>query len=118
VAWISDRKDLLSALFLMVTLGALPAVCPASAASRYLLVLAGYTLCLMSKASLVTLPFLLSCSTSGPGTAGIGRDVPSTRAPRQSLRRLVWEKVPLCLLAGIFTVVAVVASRARCALLA
>ncbi len=60
VAWISERKDVLSGFFFMLTLGAyLRYVQPAGSAGRYLAVMLLFALGLMSKPMLVTLPFVL-----------------------------------------------------------
>src|SRR3989440_801733 len=60
VAWIAERKDVLSGLFFMLTLWAYERYVhnPWSLA-RYLLVVALFALGLMSKPMLVTLPFVL-----------------------------------------------------------
>src|SRR3989440_4089801 len=59
VAWISERKDVLSALFFMLTLGAYICYVRALSLAAYLLVLLMFALGLMSKPMLVTLPFVL-----------------------------------------------------------
>jgi len=60
VAWISERKDMLSGLFFMLTLGAyLRYVERPGSLSRYLAVILLFALGLMCKPMLVTLPFVL-----------------------------------------------------------
>ncbi len=63
VAWISERKDVLSALFFMLTLGAYAEFCLGRTRGRragaYGLALFFFMLGLMSKPMLVTLPFVL-----------------------------------------------------------
>jgi tetratricopeptide (TPR) repeat protein len=60
VAWISERKDMLSGLFFMLTLGAyLRYVRRPGAAGRYWAVILLFVLGLMCKLMLVTLPFIL-----------------------------------------------------------
>src|SRR5215471_3011291 len=59
VAWIAERKDVLSAVFFMLTLGAYVQYARAPSAIRYLLVALLFALGLMSKPMLVTVPFLL-----------------------------------------------------------
>jgi len=60
VAWISERKDMLSGLFFMLTLGAyLRYVERPASLSRYLAVILLFALGLMCKPMLVTLPFVL-----------------------------------------------------------
>src|SRR5208282_2271790 len=60
VAWIAERKDVLSALFFMLTLGAyVRYVRRPPSMLRYGPVLLCFTLGLLSKNMLVTLPFVL-----------------------------------------------------------
>ena len=66
VAWVAERKDVLSGLFFMLTLWfyARYAQRPASW-GRYLLVVASFALGLTAKPMLVTLPLCSSCWTTG-----------------------------------------------------
>jgi tetratricopeptide (TPR) repeat protein len=59
VAWASERKDVLSTLFWILTMGAYASYVEAPGAKRYLLVLVCFVLGLMAKPMLVTLPFVL-----------------------------------------------------------
>jgi tetratricopeptide (TPR) repeat protein len=59
VAWIAERKDVLSAFFWMLTLGAYSYYVEHPELRRYSLVLLFFILGLMSKPMLVTLPFVL-----------------------------------------------------------
>src|SRR6266446_9261733 len=59
VAWISERKDVLSAVFFMLTLGAYVRYVRAPSVTSYLLVLLLFALGLMSKPMMVTVPFVL-----------------------------------------------------------
>ena len=59
VAWLSERKDVLSGLFWMLTLLAYAAFARRPSAARYALVGAAVVLGLMSKTMLVSLPFVL-----------------------------------------------------------
>ncbi len=59
VAWISERKDVLSALFFMLTLFAYAHYARTPSVRRYLAVAFVFALGLMSKPMLVTLPFVL-----------------------------------------------------------
>lgn len=58
VAWISERKDVLSTFFWMLTMGAYVFYVERQGLKRYLLVLFFFTLGLMAKPMLVTLPFV------------------------------------------------------------
>ena len=59
VAWIAERKDVLSGVCLMLTLGAYLRYVRAKSAGRYLIVLMFFLLGLMTKPTLVTAPVLL-----------------------------------------------------------
>jgi hypothetical protein len=59
VAWVAERKDVLSVFFWMLTLWAYIAYVRRPRLSRYLWVVAWFTLGLMAKPMVVTLPFAL-----------------------------------------------------------
>jgi hypothetical protein len=59
VAWIAERKDVLSGLFWMLTIAAYVRYVERPSAHRYLLVLVLFALGLMAKSMLVTLPVVL-----------------------------------------------------------
>jgi protein O-mannosyl-transferase len=59
VAWVSERKDVLSAVFFMLTLGTYVRYVRTRLLTSYLLALLLFALGLMSKPMLVTLPFVL-----------------------------------------------------------
>ena len=92
VAWVAERKDVLSGVFFMLTLGAYVRYArrPWSFA-RYGLVLLLFALGLMSKPMLVTLPFVLLLLDYWPLNRFAGSAVP---------KRLILEKLPLLGLAG------------------
>jgi len=80
VAWVAERKDVLSTLFGLLALVAYGRYVPRPDAKRYLLVVAAFALSLMAKPMLVTLPLVM-----------LLLDVwPLRRRPLP-----VWEKVPL-----------------------
>ncbi len=58
VAWVSERKDVLSAVFFMLTLAAYVRYARAPSPGRYFIVALIFTLGLMSKPMLVTVPFV------------------------------------------------------------
>jgi protein O-mannosyl-transferase len=108
VAWVAERKDVLSTFFWLVTTGAYVWYARAPGRWRYAAVAAGLALGLMSKPMLVTLPFvflLLDVWPLGRFSFSAGErdgDHAGARATA-SLRlavALVREKVPLFLLAG------------------
>jgi protein O-mannosyl-transferase len=59
VAWVSERKDVLSAVFFMLTLATYVRYARAPSPGRYFIVALIFTLGLMSKPMLVTVPFVL-----------------------------------------------------------
>jgi protein O-mannosyl-transferase len=103
VAWVSERRDVLSGLFFMLTLAAyLGYIQHGRSLVRYALVAALFALGLMSKPMLVTLPPLLLLLDFWPlGRLGMAGDLPNrTRSvPRPAVRWLVLEKIPLLALA-------------------
>jgi len=91
VAWIAERKDVLSTFFLLLTIGAYARYAKRPCRARYLIVVALFALGLMSKPMLVTLPFVLLLLDWWP----LGR---VTRFDGETLARLIREKLPLLLL--------------------
>lgn len=98
VAWVAERKDVLSTLFWILTMGAYLRYARRPGIGRYLLVTAAFALGLMCKPMLVTLPFVLLLLDWWP----LGRLAPADSSVPPSWRRyvpvffrLVWEKVPL-----------------------
>jgi tetratricopeptide (TPR) repeat protein len=105
VAWVSERKDVLSGLFFALTLAAyLGYVRRPFSVLRYLLVVFCFALGLLSKPMLVTLPFALWLLDYWP----LGRWKPFAGAVAATEggfvpafpRRVILEKVPLILLAA------------------
>jgi Flp pilus assembly protein TadD len=104
VAWISERKDVLSTLFWFLTMGAYLRYTRRPTTWRYLPVAVFFGLGLMCKPMLVTLPFVLLLLDWWP----LGRATPvdslsfsSWPFPLSRVSRLVWEKVPLLVLSAI-----------------
>ena len=102
VAWVAERKDVLSGLFFLLTLEAWRRWAARPAARRYALVVAGLALGLMSKPMLVTLPFVLVLLDVWPlgRLRGGWRPVSGPRAGARPLAGLIAEKWPLFVLAG------------------
>jgi tetratricopeptide (TPR) repeat protein len=89
VAWIAERKDVLSAVFFMLTLGAYVRYARQPTVSRYLTMSILFALGLMCKPMLVTVPFVLLLLDYWPL---------QRFANIRSTRRLIVEKIPLLLL--------------------
>jgi cytochrome c-type biogenesis protein CcmH/NrfG len=107
VAWIAERKDVLSAFFFMLTLLAYLHYTRAPSIGRYLTVALAVALGLMSKPMLVTLPFVLLLLDYWP----LGRlKLKRSNTGSQSLQ-LVLEKTPLIALSTVSSVVTFLAQR-------
>ena len=116
VAWVAERKDVLSTLFWMLTLWAYIGYTKRPGVKRYLLIILAFALGLMAKPMLVTLPFVLILLDYWPlkrielGQSAIGLPAasqPSTTAkkPRAQAFRLLLEKTPLFILAAVSSLV-------------
>jgi Flp pilus assembly protein TadD len=128
VAWVSERKDVLSGLFFMLTLSAYvsyvhQSTVPAAAstfqrftlhASRfYWLALLFFALGLMSKPMLVTLPFVLLLLDYWPlgrftPTSDVGVGVHASKLPpfnASSVQPLLLEKIPFFIVSAVSCVV-------------
>jgi len=107
VAWISERKNLLSMLFFLLALGAYRWYVSEPRTSRYAVVAAFFALGLMAKPQVITLPFVLLLWDYWPlrrmAIAGHPPtfDTPDDGAlPRRSFSWLIGEKLPLAALCG------------------
>jgi len=116
VAWIAERKSVLSMLFFLLALGAYGWYARRPAIGRYLVVALLYACSLMSKAQIITFPFVLLLWDYWPlgrmREASIPREQGQLAVRSRSLRWLVAEKLPLLALsaaAAILTVEANVA---------
>ena len=129
VAWVAERKDVLSTFFGIVALGAYARYAAGPGVFRYLVVLAAFTLSLLAKPMLVTLPFVFLLldwwplrrwipaarvpdGIGPPGDADRTPAVIGQPAPTPGGR--VWllvEKVPLLVLSAASCVVTVIAQR-------
>jgi hypothetical protein len=131
VAWVAERKDLLCALFSLLTIAAYAACAKGPSLSRYLAVIGFFALALMSKPMAVTIPFVLLLldywplgrmrlhphamapadadsihPPAAPASNSRAADEPRT-ARMETLPRLIAEKLPLfvlALLASLFTI--------------
>lgn len=112
VVWIAERKNLLSMLFFLLTLGAWGWYARKPQWYRYLVVAFLFALGLMSKPQVVTLPFVLLLWDYWPLERMFAAGLPAAsgraeRAPARSFPRLMLEKVPLLALSAgsvVFTV--------------
>jgi len=105
VAWISERKDVLSTALWLLTLLAYARYMERPSRGRYSIVALGLALGLMAKPMVVSLPFtllLLDCW-------------PLRRWPERNWRALVFEKLPLFALAVVASIITLVVQRASSA---
>ncbi len=117
VAWIAERKNLLSMFFFLLTLAAYRWYACKPRMTRYLVVAALFALGLMSKPQVITLPFVLllwdywplqriSFGSKSPALANTGLER-GTQIPPRSLPALLLEKVPLLALSAASAVLTV-----------
>ena len=113
VAWIAERKDVLSVFFLILALLAYERYCWSPGAGRYACVGLWMLASLLSKATLVTLPVLLVLLDVWPlerlRIPGVGQPEEAPGQPARygavSWLAAVVEKIPLLVLAAVFAVV-------------
>jgi Flp pilus assembly protein TadD len=116
VAWVAERKDVLSGLFWMLTMVAYVRYAERPNIQRYLLVLLAFVMGLMSKPMVVTLPFVLLLLDYWPlERLNWGRPPAEKTVP---LGRLLVEKVPLLLLSAILSVITFVVQQGGGAVIA
>ena len=109
VAWVAERKDVLSGVFFMLTLLAYAQYARAPSIRRYLAVALAFALGLMSKPMLVTLPFVLFLLDYWP--LGRIRGQSSDVRGQKKVAMLILEKVPLITLSAVSSVVTFLAQR-------
>jgi tetratricopeptide (TPR) repeat protein len=115
VAWVTERKDVLSGFFFMLTLGAYDRYVRGPSRGRYAAVVILFVLGLLAKPMLVTLPLVLllldfwplgrfaesACSAAPPPDGDGGESLGGRSSPRLVLRpRLIVEKIPLFVVAA------------------
>lgn len=122
VAWVAERKDVLSGFFWMLTMWTYVRYVERPGLNRYLLVLLSFSLGLLSKPMLVTLPFVLllldywplrrfqfAQSTKNPK---LSTSKPIHSSNRRSLVfSLIREKVPFFILSGVSSILTIIAQQ-------
>jgi tetratricopeptide (TPR) repeat protein len=104
VAWISERKDVLSTLFWFLTMFAYVRYVEKPSIGRYVMAIIFFALGLMSKPMLVTLPFVLLLLDYWP--------LNKIRNPQSAIRNILFEKVPFFILAAVSSVVTFLTQKA------
>lgn len=127
VAWVAERKDVLSAFFFMTALLAYAFYVERPGIIRYLLIMVSFTVGLMAKPMLVTFPAVLLLLDYWPlQRLRIGRrgSPPSSRGPSdQPVTKglpgfsVFLEKLPLFLVSAVFSMIAIHAQKDAKALL-
>jgi protein O-mannosyl-transferase len=103
VAWIAERKNVLSTLFWFLTMLAYARYAERPSAGRFIAAIVFFEMGLMSKPMLVTLPFVLLLLDYWP----LGR----FSASRRSITKLILEKVPFILLAGVSCIITFISQK-------
>ena len=119
VAWISERKDVLSGLFFMLTLLAFVHYARKPGVGRYVTMLILFTCGLLAKPMLVTLPLVLLLLDYWPlnrGPAFVKATAPQAEVRGRDVstacwRSLIIEKIPLFILAAGSAVATLIAQR-------
>jgi protein O-mannosyl-transferase len=100
VAWVAERKDVLSACFWFLTLWLYVRYTERPGTGRYLAVVSGFCLGLMAKPMVVTLPLVLLLLDYWPRPR-----------LRQEWPKALWEKLPLLGLSGAGSILAYLAQK-------
>ena len=101
VAWVAERKDVLSGLFWMLSMWGYARYAERPGAGRYLQVVLFFAMGLMSKPMVVTLPFVLLLLDYWP----LGR------MDRGTVIRLLYEKAPLFFLSTASSIITFIAQK-------
>ncbi len=117
VAWVAERKNILSTLFWLLTIWAYIFYSKKLTIKSYSLVFLFFSLGLMSKSMVVTLPFALLLMDYWPlGRLKLlqeknGTKILEKNTRRSEILRLVLEKVPLFLLTICFSILTIIAQK-------
>jgi Tfp pilus assembly protein PilF len=113
VAWVSERKDVLSTFFWLLIMWSYARYAEHQLFKRYLLVLFFFTLGLMAKSMLVTLPFVLLLLDYWPlRRFHFSLSTESGKLLQRSNLGLVYEKIPMFVLAAAFSIITLLAQQA------
>ena len=120
VAWISERKDVLSTFFWMLTMLSYawyvkrPYYKEGAGILRYLCALLCFLLGLMSKPMLVTVPFVLLLLDYWPlrRFSDEGFNSAGEKGNRSITRALIWEKVPFLVLSTTLSISTIISGKA------
>ncbi|HEY3973258.1 MAG TPA: tetratricopeptide repeat protein [Candidatus Sulfotelmatobacter sp.] len=113
VAWVAERKNVLSTLFLLLALGAYGWYARKPSVRRYGLVALLFVLGLAAKPMVITLPFVLLLVDFWPlqRIENWSDTSPTFPVPQEPFPRLVLEKLPLLLFSAGSAVITLIAQR-------
>lgn len=111
VAWIAERKDVLSTLFWLLTMLAYTRYVERPSAGRYIVTLVLFAMGLLAKPMLVTLPFVLLLLDYWPLQQIREQRVVEDGRQRASLKWLIIEKIPLIVLSIASSVITFIVQR-------
>jgi len=121
VAWVAERKDVLSTFFWMLTMWAYALYAERPGVGRYLLTLVFFVLGIMAKPMLVTLPFVLLLLDYWPleriqlrkqtGNGDLQSSKKQNTIGQKPIMQLVVEKVPFFVISAVSCVVTVFVQR-------
>lgn len=110
VAWVAERKDVLSTLFWMLTIMAYIRYAERPTMRRYAAVVALFTIGLLTKSMLVTLPCVLLLLDYWP-LQRVAQPTGTQGTPHADWTRLIVEKLPLLAIAAAIAAVTMVTQR-------
>lgn len=115
VAWVAERKDVLSTFFWMMTMLSYSWYVERTGIKRYTVVLVFFIMGLMAKPMLVTLPFVLLLMDYWPFCRFKFRQLCYGNNSRKNLFNfhLVWEKIPLFIIAAATSIVAFLVQQSK-----
>lgn len=114
VAWASERKDLLSTFFWLLTIGSYFRYSKKQSITNYTIIVLLFILGLMSKPMLVTLPFVLLLLDIWPikrMSHGRFADNSKKENPDASIFYLIVEKIPLFMLSALSSLITFIAQK-------
>ena len=109
VAWVAERKNVLSTFFLLLTIAAYIRYAERPRLSNYLLVICVFSLALMSKPTTVTLPFVLLLLDYWP--LNRAQICPADKIKWRIWAPLIWEKVPFFILSTALCIITIIAQK-------
>jgi hypothetical protein len=111
VAWIAERKNVLSTLFFLLAIAAYAWYAQKRDWRRYLLVATFFAVGLMAKPMVITLPFVLLLLDYWPLNRTPGSPPSPIGAPQLSVSKLLLEKIPLLVLSAASGRITLIAQR-------